>query len=66
MISKRTNKKLLEGKYIKVNPDVLVEIKKQVKKKKYPSENNAINVTLEEKFLTLSGTTQHTQVTNTK
>lgn len=51
MISQRTNKKVLQGKYIKVNPDVLNEIKKQVKKKKYPSENNAINVTLEEKFL---------------
>jgi hypothetical protein len=51
MISKRTKKKVLEGKYIKVNPDVLVEIKKQVGKKKFPSENNAINVTLEEKFL---------------
>lgn len=51
MISKRTQKKVLKGKYVKVNPDVLEEIKKQVKKKKFPSENNAINVTLEEKFL---------------
>lgn len=51
MISKRTKKKVLQGKYIKVNPDVLDEIKKQVKKKKFPSENNAINTTLEKEFL---------------
>lgn len=51
MISRRTKQKVLQGKYIKVNPDVLVEIKKQVIKNKFPSENNAINVTLEEKFL---------------
>lgn len=41
----------MEGKYVKVNPDVLAEIKKQVGKKKFPSENNAINVTLEKQFL---------------
>jgi len=51
MISKRTKKKVLRGKYIKVNPDVLDEIKRQVKKKKFPSENNAINTTLEKEFL---------------
>lgn len=51
MISKRTGKKVLAGKYVKLNPDVLVEIKKQVKKKKFPSENNAINTTLEKEFL---------------
>lgn len=51
MISNRTNKKVLRGKYIKANPDALDEIKKLVRKGKYPSENNAINLAIEEKFL---------------
>jgi len=50
-LSQRTGKKLLQGKYVKLNPDAISEIKKQVKEKKFPSENNAINIAVEEKFL---------------
>jgi hypothetical protein len=51
-LSQRTGKKLLKGTYVKINPDAITEIERQVKKKKFPSKNNAINTAVEEKFLT--------------
>lgn len=50
-LSQRTGKKVLVPKHVKINPDALNEIKSQVKRKLFPSENNAINIAVEEKFL---------------
>lgn len=50
-LSQKTGKKVLQRKCVKLNPDAIVEIKKQVKKNVFPSENSAINIAVEEKFL---------------
>lgn len=51
-LSTRTGKKLLRPIHTKINPDAIEEIDRQVKKKVFPSRNNAINIAVEEKFLT--------------
>lgn len=50
-ISQKTGKKVLQVKTVKLNPDAISEIKKQVKKDIFPSANSAINTAVEEKFL---------------
>jgi len=50
-VSQKTGKKVLQLKCVKINPDAILEIKKQVKKNLFPSENSAINTAVEEKFL---------------
>lgn len=50
-ISQKTGKKVLQVKTVKLNPDAILEIKKQVKRDIFPSENSAINIAVEEKFL---------------
>ena len=50
-ISQKTGKKVLQVKTVKLNPDAITEIKKQVKKDIFTSENSAINIAVEEKFL---------------
>lgn len=50
-VSQKTGKRVLKLVPVKINPDALDEIERQVKKNKFLSRNNAINCAVEEKFL---------------